>query len=80
MTNPEEPRLTPADPTAAHHPRRVEALQELLGSLLREREAIRGNGADRDELERNRQAIVGAQWELSHALIARYHPGLQPAV
>jgi hypothetical protein len=31
-------------------------------------------GADRAALERNRQAIVRAQWDLSRALIARYQP------
>jgi hypothetical protein len=57
----------------------VEALQEALERLLREREALRTNGADAAALERNRQAIIRTQWEFSHALIARYHTGLQPA-
>lgn len=62
-----------------HTPLPVEALQDVLGGLLREREELRVNGADRGTLEGNRQAIVKAQWELSRALIARYHTGLQPA-
>ena len=57
----------------------VEALQELLGGLVREREALRGAGADRSTLERNRQEIVHAQWQLSHALIARYRPDVEAA-
>ncbi len=57
----------------------VEALQEALERLLREREALRTSDADASALERNRQAIIRAQWEFSHALIDRYHTGLQPA-
>lgn len=57
----------------------VETLQERLRHLLREREQLRTNGADRAELERNRRAIVDAQWELSRALIARHHPSFQAA-
>jgi hypothetical protein len=49
----------------------VEALQDLLGGLLREREELRTGGPPA-ELERNRRKIVHAQWELSRALIARY--------
>jgi hypothetical protein len=57
----------------------VEALQELLGGLVREREALRVAGADRPTLEHNRRAIVHAQWQLSHALIARYRPDVEAA-
>ena len=57
----------------------VEALQELLGGLVREREELRRMGADRSTLERNRRAIVRAQWQLSHALIARHRPGAAAA-
>jgi hypothetical protein len=57
----------------------VETLQDRLGGLLREREELRSSGGDRAALERNRQAIVKAQWELSRALIARYHPRFSPA-
>jgi hypothetical protein len=49
----------------------VEALQEALGGLLREREVLRGSGARR-ALERNRREIVRVQWELSQALVERY--------
>ena len=49
----------------------VEALQNLLGGLLREREQLRATGTDA-ELERNRREIVSVQWDLSRALVARY--------
>ena len=55
----------PAPPRG--HPLPVEALQDLLGGLLREREALRVGRAPA-ELERNRRAIDRAQWELSRAL------------
>jgi hypothetical protein len=35
--------------------------------------------ADRSALEQNRRAIVRAQWQLSHALIARHRPGAAAA-
>jgi hypothetical protein len=57
----------------------VEALQELLGGLVLEREELRRMGADRSTLERNRRDIVRAQWQLSHALIARHRPGAAAA-
>lgn len=57
----------------------MEALQEVLEKLLREREGLRTSAADTAALESNRQAIVRTQWEFSHALIARYHTGPQPA-
>jgi hypothetical protein len=53
------------------HPLPVEALQDLLGGLLREREQLRVGGSEPD-LERNRREIVRLQWELSRALVARY--------
>jgi hypothetical protein len=49
----------------------VEALQEALGGLLRERELLRSSGAKR-ALERNRREIVRIQWELTYALVGRY--------
>ncbi len=67
---PSPPALSPRG-----HPLPVEALQDLLGGLLREREVLRAEvrGGDRGvELERNRREIVRAQWDLSRALIARY--------
>jgi hypothetical protein len=57
----------------------VEALQELLGGLVREREELRRQGADHSTLERNRRAIVRTQWQLSHALIARHRSGAEAA-
>jgi hypothetical protein len=49
----------------------VEALQDLLGGLLRERELLRAAGARRG-LDRNRREIVRLQWELTYALAERY--------
>jgi hypothetical protein len=49
----------------------VEALQEVLGGLLHERELLRSAGAKR-ALERNRREIVRVQWELCRALVERY--------
>ncbi len=74
MSTAERPATGSGDALNGHVSVPVETLQEVLGSLVREREALRASGAGRAELERNRLAIVGAQWELSHALIARYHP------
>jgi len=52
----------------------VEALQDLLGGLLREREGLRGadNGL---ALERNRREIVRVQQEICYALIAQHGIG-----
>lgn len=69
--------MTPREPTSA--PGQVEALQDRLRRLLRERENLRTVEADRGALESNRRAIVDAQWELSRALIARHHPSFQAA-
>jgi hypothetical protein len=52
----------------------VEALTELLGSLTLERQMLRASDAGSVALERNRVAIARAQWDLSHALIARHLP------
>jgi len=49
----------------------VEALQDLLAGLLRDREQLRGAGADA-ALEENRREIVRVQQLLSQALIALY--------
>jgi YD repeat-containing protein len=66
--------------TADHATLPVEALQDVLGGLIREREKLRSHGAaDQATLERNQQAIVRTQWDLSRALIARHRPGPQPA-
>jgi hypothetical protein len=61
-------------PSPRGHPLPVEALQDHLGGLLRERERLHEVGSELD-LERNRREIVRAQWELSHALIARFAVG-----
>jgi hypothetical protein len=61
----------PAPSPRGLNPLPVEALQDLLGGLLRERELLRTDGAKR-ALERNRRAIVRLQWELSYALGERY--------
>ena len=58
-------------PRGRRNPLPVEALQEILGGLLRERETLRSSGAKR-ALERNRREIVRLQWQICHALIARY--------
>jgi hypothetical protein len=62
----------PPEDTAGHPPP-VETLQTRLRVLLREREALRSNDAQADDLERNRREIVDVQWQLSHSLIARHH-------
>ncbi len=65
----------PSQPAPSPRGRRiplpVEALQEILGGLLRERELLRSSGAER-ALEQNRCEIVRMQWELTHALAQRY--------
>jgi hypothetical protein len=61
-------------PSPRGHPLPVEALQDYLGGLLREREWLHEAGSELD-LERNRRDIVRAQWELTHALLARYAAG-----
>jgi hypothetical protein len=58
-------------PRGRRNPLPVEALQEILGGLLRERETLRSAGGKR-ALERNRREIVRMQWELSYALSERY--------
>ncbi len=62
---------SPPAPSPRGHPLPVEALQDRLGGLLRERERLHAAGM-RTELERNRLEIVQAQWALAHALVARY--------
>jgi hypothetical protein len=61
----------PAPSPRGRNPLPVEALQDLLGGLLRERELLRASGAKR-ALESNRKEIVRVQWELSHAFTERY--------
>jgi hypothetical protein len=50
----------------------VEALQDLLGGLLRTREQLRVADAGWLVLERNRREIARLQRELSYALIERH--------
>ena len=52
----------------------VEALLQQLEQLTRERQDLRLDHAEVKQLERNRLAIVQAQWDLSRALIRRYLP------
>ena len=68
--------LRPAVPSRfrrGHSRRTVEALLEEIGALTAERQRLRDRGADAGRLERNRVKLARAQWELSHALIERYH-------
>jgi hypothetical protein len=64
----------PAPSPRGRNPLPVEALQNHLGGLLREREELRAAGSPL-ALERNRREIVRMQWELTHALIDRYASG-----
>lgn len=50
----------------------VETLLSRLDELSRARQELRAGQAQAAELERNRIAIVEAQWALSEALIDRY--------
>jgi hypothetical protein len=55
------------------HPR-LESVRSLIAALVAERCELRSCGAGSGMLERNRLAIVRAQQELSHALIALFGP------
>jgi DNA-binding transcriptional regulator YiaG len=55
----------------------VEALMREIGELTTERQELRDTCASPARLERNRIRLARKQWELSHALIARYLPGSQ---
>jgi len=57
----------------------VESLQERIGELVAERQALRARGGTTTALERNRCRIAKLQWELSRALIARYRPAEEQA-
>lgn len=52
----------------------VENLLDRIGALVAQRQQLRREGADKEQLEANRQEIARLQWELSHALIERYMP------
>jgi hypothetical protein len=43
-----------------------------IGELTADRQRLREQGAAPARLERNRVKLARKQWELSHALIARY--------
>jgi hypothetical protein len=64
----------PAPSPRGRNPLPVEALQNHLGGLLREREELRAAGSPL-ALERNRREIVRMQWKLTYALIERYASG-----
>ena len=64
----------PASSPRGRNPLPVEALQNHLGGLLREREELRAAGSPL-ALERNRREIVRTQWDLTYALIERYASG-----
>ena len=51
----------------------VESLLEEISTLTAERQRLREHGAGPGRLERNRVKLARKQWELSHALIERYH-------
>ena len=51
----------------------VEDLLGQIGALTAERQKLREAGVNGTRLERNRIKLARAQWELSHALIERYH-------
>jgi len=68
--------LRPASPSRFRRgrtPLPVEALLDEIGGLTAERQRLRECGADAGRLERNRVKLARAQWQLSHALIERYH-------
>ena len=52
----------------------IEQLNEEIRNLVRERQDLRTRGADRTELERNRERIVSCQWRLAQAFSAHYTP------
>jgi hypothetical protein len=62
---------SPPTPSRSGHPLPVEALQEVLGELLREREVLR-RGADQAALELNRLQIGALQRQISLALAAQF--------
>ena len=52
----------------------VEELIGRIADLVLERQRLRADAAPSAALEDNRVALVGAHWQLSHALIARHCP------
>ena len=55
-------------------PDAIENLSERIRAVVRERQVLRGGGADAEQLERNRLEIVELQRRLSEALVARFRP------
>jgi hypothetical protein len=58
--------------------RKIECLQEAIGSLVTRRQALHDSGARHGELESNRLALAFRQRQLSRALIARYRGADEP--
>jgi hypothetical protein len=54
----------------------VEQLEEGIRRLVTERQALRGRGAGRSQLESNRLELVRLHWQYSYALIASHLAGL----
>lgn len=52
----------------------VESIREVIAYLVIERQSLRAHGAQRPELEANRQALVALQWRLNRALAAEHGP------
>ena len=67
------PAITPSRFRRGRTHHTVEALLEEISGLTSERQRLRERGVDPARLERNRVKLARAQWELSHALIERYH-------
>jgi len=77
MTEMNAMALRPVRPSRfrrGHSRRSVEDLLGQIGELTAERQKLRASGVTGHRLERNRVKLARAQWELSHALIARYLP------
>jgi hypothetical protein len=50
----------------------VEAMNQVLGYLVNERQQLRAHGGTKVELEANRKAIVAMQWRLNRAMALRH--------
>ena len=57
----------------------VEELETRIDALVDRRQKLRGRGAGRETLERNRRQLARCQWELSFALIERHLPQSEAA-
>ena len=67
------PAVTPSRFRRGRTHHTVEGLLDEISGLTSERQRLRERGVDSARLERNRVKLARAQWELSHALIERYH-------